>query len=82
MVWTDMRSDMDIISQRIDGNGNLIWASDGVKVCTETGDQSSPSICGDSDTAFVIAWEDARNGKKLLYDIYANKIALNGNIHC
>ncbi len=81
LVWTDMRSDMDIISQRVDGNGNIIWESDGVEVCTETGDQSSPSICGDSDTAFVIAWEDARNGKKLLYDIYANKIALNGNIH-
>lgn len=81
LVWADMRTDLDIIGQRVDKNGNLIWQSAGLDICVQSGDQNDPSICNDADTAVVIAWDDGRNGKKLLYDIFANKLSIDGTLN-
>lgn len=81
LAWTDLRNGYDIIAQRVDGNGNIQWNSGGLEVCVESEDQLNPSICDDADSAVIIAWEDNRSGKKLLFDIYAQKVSIDGNIH-
>ncbi|RLG68571.1 MAG: hypothetical protein DRO11_08905, partial [Methanobacteriota archaeon] len=45
VTWQDNRSgEYDIYAQRIDKNGNLLWESDGVAVCSATGGQHDPMI--------------------------------------
>lgn len=78
--WTDKRNgvDYDIYAQRIDFNGNLLWESTGKPICVNTGNQSAIEVYSNESVEGVIfAWKDNRNG--LDYDIYANRVDMNGN---
>ncbi|MEM7132214.1 MAG: hypothetical protein AAF702_38260 [Chloroflexota bacterium] len=63
-VWQDLRNDKgDIFAQRLDQNGNRLWAAD-IQVNLEKDDsvQSLPNAAVDSAGNLWIAWEDKRNG--------------------
>ena len=77
ITWTDNRSgNGDIYTQRIDNNGNTLWATNGVAVCTATGNQRNTDIVSDSMGGAIITWTDNRSGNG---DIYAQRIDNNGN---
>ena len=78
LVWTDDRNgNNDIYTQKIDSQGNRLWARD-VRVNSDTGaaSQNHPAIASDSSGNLLLVWGDSRNGN---YDIYAQKIDSNGN---
>jgi hypothetical protein len=75
-AWEDHRNgNVDIYTQRIDYKGNTIWTSNGVSVCTATGDQIEVDLTADGSGGAIITWSDARGANK---DIYAQKINANG----
>jgi hypothetical protein len=80
IAWDELRSDalgLDIYAQRIDRDGNILWASDGVPICTATGSQGDPVIIRDGSGGVIIAWRDARGQ---YYRVYAQRVDGNGNI--
>jgi hypothetical protein len=81
IVWEDYRNDptqtiADIYAQRIDKNGIIKWATNGIVICNASGHQSNPNI-DYANGKVVIVWNDTRNGNK---DIYAQLIDTSGNI--
>ena len=80
IVWEDLRSsEYDIYCQKIDSNGLAQWTSNGIPICTFTGDQKSPGIISDGNGGSFITWEDSRNWVTGV-DIYTQKINANGII--
>lgn len=74
VVWEDRRSGAsDIYAQRVSELGVPMWATNGVAVCTASGDQSSPVMSGSIDA--IVAWEDRRSGTS---DIYGQMLTIDG----
>ncbi|HTP80635.1 MAG TPA: hypothetical protein VMM57_09550, partial [Bacteroidota bacterium] len=73
ITWQDLRSgnDFDIYAQYINAAGTPQWPSNGVAICTATGDQASPTIVSDGSGGAIITWQDERGAN---YDIYAQRI--------
>ena len=81
ITWYDSRSGnqtTDIYAQRIDSNGVVQWATDGVEICTATYSQYDPQIISDGNSGAIIAWDDYRYGS--FHTIYAQRVDANGNI--
>ncbi len=80
IAWEDSRSvsNADIFVQRVDNNGNVLWTSDGVAICTANNDQKSVQLISDGSGGAILAWEDYRSGS--FSDIYAQRVDANGNI--
>lgn len=80
LTWTDTRNGAtkDIYAQRIDANGNKLWAVDGVAICTATDEQFTPKIISDGINGAIITWYDNRIVNN--WDIYAQHINANGVI--
>lgn len=75
--WYDGRSgEFDIYAQRIDGDGNMLWAENGVPVCTASGDQLRPYLETDGAGGAIIAWND---GRDTMNCIYGQRFDPNGN---
>lgn len=64
----------DIYTQRIDENGNPMWGSGGVPVCTATGDQSTIVMTEDCSGGAVLAWRDLRDSEIYEGEIYAQRV--------
>ena len=77
LVWVDDRygSGYDIFAQRIDPDGNTLWADNGVPVCSAAGEQHRPRMITDGAGGAIISWHDARSG---FNHIYAQRIDANG----
>ena len=76
VTWMDHRNgNYDIYAQRLDSTGTARWTTNGVALCTATGDQVSPSIVTDGAGGAIATWSDYRNGN---YDIYAQRISASG----
>jgi hypothetical protein len=80
ITWRDNRTGKyDVYAQRVDRNGNALWATNGAAVCTATVDQpgsiQQSIIAADADGGAVIAWEDYRSGD---LNLYAQKVDSNG----
>jgi hypothetical protein len=69
--------DSDILAQRIDPLGNLVWNPAGLNICMAPGYQYLPTIAMDTDGGAFISWYDFRLST---YDIYAQHITANGQI--
>jgi len=77
VTWTDQRfigtsSGEDIYAQHINAMGAVLWASDGVAVCSAARHQ---------DPGSIISWSDGRSGDfgdPLAVDVYAQRIDGNG----
>jgi hypothetical protein len=73
IVWHDRRGGVqDIYAQRVDLDGNLLWGTDGVAICTTLHAQQDPEITSSSNGGAIITWEDGRGGGET--DIYAQEI--------
>ena len=78
IVWHDGRDTAnDIYAQRVDEDGNRLWAISGIPVCTASDGQWEPQIAPDGSGGAVVTWYDARNGQP---DIYAQRIYANGTV--
>ncbi len=68
---------MDIFCQRIDRDGNLLWSSNGVPICTAPGRQMDPQIVADGEGGAIISWRDERSGT---FHIYAQRVNAAGEV--
>lgn len=79
IVWVDERGpDRDIYAQRVDADGFVHWAANGIAICKLPDIQAGPVIIDDGVGGAIIAWVDYRNGKDA--DIYAQRIDANGTV--
>ena len=65
LAWNDFRplgAATNIVAQRIDSKGRLLWAVAGVSVCTAVNIQRINALSSDGAGGAWLAWEDWRNG--------------------
>ncbi len=74
-------NDWDIYVQRLDANGNRLWAptSSGKKISTSLEDEKNPRIETDENGGAIVVWTRYVSSP-LDYDIYAQKINASGAI--
>lgn len=68
-------NDIDLYAQRINGNGQTLWAAGGVPVCTAAEYQTFVKIVADGAGGFIIAWDDSRFQE---FHYYAQKLSAGG----
>ena len=79
VTWEDNRGrDADIYAQRVDANGDVLWITDGIDVCTAAGVQSFPQIVGDGEGGAIITWHDLRDRNKA--DVFAQRVDSKGRV--
>jgi hypothetical protein len=79
ILWEDYRYDSeDIFVQRIGASGTVLWAWNGVAVCTATGRQFGPRLDSDGAGGAVMAWLDFRGGEYC--DVYAQRVNAAGTV--
>ena len=72
IAWEDVRgADKDIYAQMIDGEGYILWQSEGIPICQGTGDEELVGVVPDDSEGAIIAWKDAGGSDG---DIYAQRI--------
>jgi hypothetical protein len=84
IVWGDKRVEtptdrLNIYAQRVDANGSIRWATNGVAVCSVLGDQQSPAITYDGEGGALIFWQDMREGNDN-WDIYMQRVSSSGTL--
>jgi hypothetical protein len=80
MAWRDRSNEtgIDIFAQRVDANGNTLWATNGTTICDEwTGDQLGVDLAPDASGGAFLVWVDYRSGVGT--DIYAERVTHDGN---
>jgi hypothetical protein len=78
VVWQDRRSgNDDIYAQRVNGAGAVLWAADGIPLCSATENQRYPQLASDGADGAIVTWQDNRNGN---YDIYAQRVDTTGAV--
>ena len=78
--WDDSRNgnDWDIYAQRIDADGNTLWATDGVPASNpQLSDQDFNRIVADGSGGAIVLWQDDRNG--IDRDLYVQHLDASGN---
>jgi hypothetical protein len=88
VVWTDGRNfgldySLDLYAQRLDANGNKLWASSGLAVYEGPGSQSKPDVLTDGSGGAFVAWQDTRNDsfeQPYDYDIFAAHVRGAGSV--
>jgi hypothetical protein len=77
IAWQDNRSGGgDIYTQRIDSSGLVQWTVDGIPVCADPLDQTSPQLISDGSGGAILTWQDLRDGAN--YMPYAQRINASG----
>src|SRR3990167_2987574 len=77
VAWVDTRNgNNDVFAQQVDGNGAVQWLTNGIPVCTVSGNQNYPVMVSDGAGGAILAWWDMRSGD---FNIYAQRIDLTGN---
>jgi hypothetical protein len=80
IAWYDNRAgNYDIYAQRINGAGVVQWTTDGVAVCTATGNQNAHQLLADGSGGAIIVWSDGRTGGPNA-DIYVQRVDASGAI--
>ncbi|UCF05458.1 MAG: hypothetical protein JSV33_00015 [bacterium] len=79
IAWDDYRSGThyDIYAQRITGSGSRPWPTNGVPICTVSGDKYCRGSCSDGSGGAIITWMDLRTADS---DIYAQAIDTSGSV--
>jgi len=73
VFWNDYREDYgddlmkDLYVQKIDSHGNILWESDGVKICNLKNSQNLPIAASDPSGNVFTVWSDAREDKGDIY---------------
>jgi hypothetical protein len=78
LAWTDFRvgDQSDIYAQRISGAGTVMWAANGVAVCTSSMEQNDPQLVSDGFGGALITWWDTRNNGS---SVYTQRVLSNGS---
>ncbi len=79
VLWLDWRGDdqSGIYLQKLNENGLVQWAENGVAICTLGCSGSNPQIVSDGNHGVLVAWDDSRSGGD---EIYSQRLNMNGNI--
>lgn len=79
VVWQDYRdsSEYKIYAQRLSANGVPQWGTNGIPICSSSGDQLVPHIATDGAGGAIVTWNDAR---AVLTDIYAQRLSPGGDL--
>jgi hypothetical protein len=76
ITWGDARNvEWNVYAQRLDIDGNALWAANGEKVCTDTHGQLEPGITLDGTGGILLAWRDARYG---IHTLFGQRLDPNG----
>lgn len=78
VFWEDNRSgtQWDLYGQRVDGNGNILWAKNGILIDEEIVDSWGKQVVSDNTGCGIIVWTEFSQNDT---DIYAQRIDENGN---
>ena len=77
-VWSDTRyGSRNVFAQKVDGNGNFLWGTDGAAVTNLPGRQEDPVAIEDGNGGAFIAWVDYRFDDE--GDIFIQHVDNNGN---
>ena len=77
VVWRDDRDIFsDIYAQRLSRNGERIWETNGIPICTAEGEQRKPALVSDGSDGAIVYWLDYREdyGNVTHDAIYAQRI--------
>lgn len=79
VTWSDWRSgiERDLYAQRIDANGNLLWATDGAIITNKVEREHNQRVVTDGAAGCIIAWEQ-QNTSTWLWEIWAQRLDSNG----
>lgn len=79
VTWSDWRSgiERDLYAQRIDGNGNLLWATDGAIISNKVEREHNQRVVTDGAAGCIVAWEQ-QNQSTWLWEIWAQRLDSNG----
>ncbi len=78
VAWRSfLNNESNIYAQRIDGNGNELWDSCGVPICTSPHDQTPFDMMPDGAGGTFIVWEDYRYDSE---DIFVQRIGASGAV--
>jgi hypothetical protein len=66
----------------VDTDGNVLWTTDGVAICTAVKDQLHADIVPYGDGGLIAVWEDWRDGGMIAqrYRIYGQLVDADGNV--
>ncbi len=80
ITWQDIRKaggNYDIYVQRVNAKGEVLWASNGVPVCTVDNTQNTPCIATDGAGGAIIVWQDYRTNYA---DLFAQRVNKHGEL--
>ena len=79
VVWNDRRdrSNWDIYAQAVTLDGEILWQTGGVPICTNTADQSTQAILSDGEGGAIFVWEDERRNSEF-QDLYIQRVRATG----
>jgi len=78
VTWYDYRSGSeDVYVQRLNSQGQILFAPEGVPVCKAPGTQWFPKLVTDGRNGAIIAWMDRRSGN---FDVYAQRVDYSGKL--
>jgi len=78
LFWIDnTNTAREIRAQRVSDSGEVLWAADGVPVCTFPGTKDLMQAVGDGSGGAIVIWRDRRGSD---YDFYGQRIDADGNI--
>lgn len=77
IVWTDLRNglDADYFAQRVDTDGTILWATNGVPVVTTADTQTDHRIVASGVGGAIVTWRDYRDADG---EVFAQRLAPNG----
>jgi hypothetical protein len=75
IVWSQWQAggSYRLLAQRVDGNGQLLWPSGGIPVCSAPGDQWVDDVIADGHGGAIIFWGDFRTDPS--GDLYAQRLS-------
>ncbi len=76
--WQDKRSGkFEIYAQRMNSDGNAVWSTDGIPICTQDSNYT-PMIVSDGSGGAIISWQSYRGSATA--DIFAQRVNSSGNV--
>jgi hypothetical protein len=78
IAWIDFSDDLDgnVYAQKINNQGQLLWAAGGKPVCVTPNEQLGLNMEADNNGGAFIVWGDSRNTSK---DLYAQRLSSSGD---
>jgi uncharacterized delta-60 repeat protein len=83
ICWVDRRNAgtaWDIYAQKLNANGALQWAANGLPICLATGNQTLPQLTTDGAGGAIITWDESQSASIPNPNIYAQKVNTSGAV--